>query len=42
FVDLEAAGSVTTSGLDCYHTTKKLARLSYAKPDKFPEELHVD
>ena len=41
FVDLEAAGSITTSGLDCYHTTKKLARLSYAKPDKFPEELHI-
>ncbi len=42
FVDLEKAGSVTVSGLDCYHTTKKLARLSYAKPEKFPEELHAD
>ncbi len=42
FVDLEKAGSVTVSGLDCYHTTKKLARLSYAKADKFPEELHAD
>jgi flavin reductase (DIM6/NTAB) family NADH-FMN oxidoreductase RutF len=41
FVDLEKAGSVTVSGLDSYHITKKLARLSYAKPDKFPEELHV-
>ena len=41
FVDLEKAGSVTASGLDSYHTTKKLARLSYAKPDKSPQELNV-
>lgn len=41
FVDLEKAGSITASGLDSYHTTKKLARLSYAKPEKFPEELNV-
>lgn len=33
FVDLEAAGTVTLSGLDCYHHTQKIARLSYAKPD---------
>ncbi len=32
FVDLEAAGSVTVSGLDSYHKTERLARLPYAKP----------
>lgn len=34
FVDLEAAGTVTLSGLDSYHHTQKIARLSYAKPDR--------
>ncbi|MCU0447067.1 MAG: flavin reductase [Microscillaceae bacterium] len=34
FVDLEAAETVTVSGLDSYHTTQKMARLSYAKVDK--------
>ncbi|MFC3115040.1 flavin reductase family protein [Cellvibrio fontiphilus] len=33
FIDLEAAGSLTLSGLDSYHRTQKIARLSYAKPD---------
>lgn len=31
FVDLEQAGTVTSSGLDSYHLTQKLARLPYAK-----------
>jgi flavin reductase (DIM6/NTAB) family NADH-FMN oxidoreductase RutF len=31
FIDLENAQTVTSSGLDSYHTTRKLARLSYAK-----------
>lgn len=34
YVDIEAANSVTITGLDSYHQTKRLARLSYAKPDK--------
>lgn len=33
FVNLEQAGSLTTSGLDSYHITKRLARLAYAKAD---------
>ena len=41
FVDLEAAQTVTCSGLDAYHTTQKLVRLSYAKPDE-PLERLVD
>lgn len=39
FIDLEHAGSLTCSGLDSYHRTQKVARLSYAKPDHQPLEL---
>jgi len=38
FVDIEKAGSITCAGLDSYHTTKRLARLSYAKPN---DELSI-
>lgn len=34
FVDLEKANTITCSGLDSYHKTVILDRLSYAKPDK--------
>jgi flavin reductase (DIM6/NTAB) family NADH-FMN oxidoreductase RutF len=34
FIDLERANSITCSGLDSYHKTIRLDRLSYAKPDK--------
>lgn len=36
FLDLEKAQSLTCSGLDSYHSTQRLARLAYAKPDKEP------
>jgi flavin reductase (DIM6/NTAB) family NADH-FMN oxidoreductase RutF len=36
FANLEELGSITCSGLDSYHTTKRLARLSYAKPGTEP------
>lgn len=39
YLDIESAGSITCSGLDSYHTTERLARLSYAKPDQPIEEL---
>jgi len=39
FIDLEQAGTLTCSGLDSYHQTQRLARLSYAKPDTTPREL---
>ena len=39
FVDLERAQTVTCSGLDSYHTTQKIVRLSYAKPNKPLEEI---
>jgi flavin reductase (DIM6/NTAB) family NADH-FMN oxidoreductase RutF len=41
FVDLEKAGTITCSGLDSYHTTKKLARLAYAKPDQPIKEMSM-
>lgn len=34
FIDIEKANSITCSGLDSYHKTTQLDRLSYAKPDK--------
>lgn len=34
FIDLEKANTITCSGLDSYHKTMQLDRLSYAKPDK--------
>jgi len=33
FIDLEKFGSIAGSGLDSYHRTNKIARLSYAKPN---------
>ena len=39
FVDLESARSITCSGLDSYHTTQKIVRLSYAKPDQPLKEI---
>jgi flavin reductase (DIM6/NTAB) family NADH-FMN oxidoreductase RutF len=39
FVDIEQAGTLTCSGLDSYHKTQRIARLSYAKPDTSPQEL---
>ncbi|NDP26227.1 MAG: flavin oxidoreductase [Flavobacterium sp.] len=34
FIDIEKAHTITCSGLDSYHKTVKLDRLSYAKPGK--------
>ncbi len=39
FIDLEKAGSITCSGLDSYHVTHKLKRLSYAKPGSWPRPI---
>ncbi|MDX2190993.1 MAG: flavin reductase [Bacteroidota bacterium] len=38
-IDIEKAGTITLSGLDSYHSTQQIARLSYAKTDKIPELL---
>ena len=34
FLDIEKSNSITCSGLDSYHVTKRLERLSYAKPNQ--------
>lgn len=39
FIDLEKAQIICGSSLDSYHGTKKLSRLSYAKPDREPTEI---
>jgi len=38
FVDIEKAGTFAISGLDSYYQTKKIVRLSYAKPGIEPKE----
>jgi flavin reductase (DIM6/NTAB) family NADH-FMN oxidoreductase RutF len=38
-IDIEKAETITISGLDCYHTTDLLSRLTYAKPGILPEEI---
>jgi flavin reductase (DIM6/NTAB) family NADH-FMN oxidoreductase RutF len=38
-IDVEKAETITTSGLDSYHTTTRLSRLTYAKPNTLPQEL---
>lgn len=35
YVDIESLDLVTISGLDSYHSTQRLHRLSYAKPIKW-------
>lgn len=42
YVDIEALETVAVSGLDCYHATQTLGRLSYAKADKPVVRLALD
>jgi flavin reductase (DIM6/NTAB) family NADH-FMN oxidoreductase RutF len=39
FVDIEKADTIAISGLDGYHETKRIARLSYAKLGAEPKEF---
>lgn len=39
YLDIEKAGTITCSSLDSYHTTNRIGRLSYAKPDRVIEEI---
>lgn len=41
FLDLAEAGTIAIGGLDAYHTVERVARLSYAKPDR-PLESRKD
>jgi flavin reductase (DIM6/NTAB) family NADH-FMN oxidoreductase RutF len=42
YLDIESLETVAVSGLDGYHTTKRLSRLSYAKPGQDLCALSVD
>ena len=39
YLDIEKAGTLTSSGLDGYHTTTRLSRLSYAKAGQELKEI---
>lgn len=41
FIDIEAIETVAISGLDSYHTTNRLSRLSYAKPESEPKSIPI-
>ncbi len=38
-IDIEKANTIAISGLDSYHTTRQLSRLTYAKTDKMSEDI---
>lgn len=38
-IDLNLAGTITSSGLDSYHAVRKISRLSYAKPNEDIERI---
>jgi flavin reductase (DIM6/NTAB) family NADH-FMN oxidoreductase RutF len=40
-INIEMAETIAISGLDSYHSTNKIARLSYAKTDKMPDEINA-
>lgn len=42
YIDLEGLQTVCISGLDAYHSTSRLARYSYAKPDRLASEISLD
>lgn len=39
YLNLTKAGTISSSGLDSYHTTNPIARLSYAKPNQELKEI---
>lgn len=42
YIDIESLKTVSLSGLDSYHNTQRLSRLSYAKPESTPSPLSID
>ncbi|MCG9794120.1 flavin reductase family protein [Flavobacterium algicola] len=42
FIDIEKADTITCSGLDSYHSTVRLDRLSYAVPDKAVRSINLN
>lgn len=41
YIDIEALETVAVSGLDSYHTSKRLSRLSYAKTGTFTNDISL-
>jgi flavin reductase (DIM6/NTAB) family NADH-FMN oxidoreductase RutF len=42
YIDIEAIETVTVSGLDSYHKSERLTRLSYAKTDSLATDLSIN
>lgn len=42
YIDIESLNTVMVSGLDSYHTSQRLSRLNYAKPNNKPKLLSVN
>jgi flavin reductase (DIM6/NTAB) family NADH-FMN oxidoreductase RutF len=42
YIDIEVLQTVSVSGLDSYHSSKRLSRLSYAKPGRQSDTLSVN
>ncbi|MBU2979334.1 flavin reductase [Alteromonas sp. C1M14] len=42
YIDIESIDTVSISGLDSYHVSRRLSRLSYAKKDKQLEHITID
>ena len=42
YIDIESLDTVSISGLDSYHVSQRLSRLSYAKPDKKQVKMSLD
>ena len=42
YIDIESLNTVMVSGLDSYHTSQRLSRLSYAKPETLPRCIAIN
>ena len=42
YIDIESLNTVMVSGLDSYHTSTRLTRLSYAKTGRFPTKITLN
>lgn len=42
YIDIESLKTVSITGLDSYHTSKRLSRLSYAKPNQPVRRIPID
>lgn len=42
YIDIESLNTIAISGLDSYHTSQRLSRLSYAKSEQLTQLLSID